>query len=568
MKIRKGVPVSTGVAIGPAFVLDTESYRIPQITIPLDQIANEQERYLQAVKKAAEELKKIEEATQNMRDISIIFQGHRFIAEDPETQKEVFEKIETGFCNAEYACSQVMWRHRQKILAFSNESFAPRLSDLEEIENRIMRHLLGTKRESLNSLQTAVVLVSHDLTTAQTATLPQDKVLGIMTDTGGRTSHTAIVARTRGIPAVVALGNATSEICGGDTVIVDGTKGVIIIRPDEETLERYKRVQQENLIRHQKLSQLKNLPAQTLDGYNITLRSNIETPSEVKIVLATSSRGIGLYRTEFIYINKPSASEEDHYETYCEAIQLLGTRKLVIRTMDLGADKNFGVFDDLFEDNPFLGCRSIRLCLENITLFKTQLRAILRASVLGNVDIMFPMISSLEELLQAKAILTEVKAELKAEKIPFRPDIKVGIMIEVPSAAIMADILAREVDFFSIGTNDLIQYTLAVDRSNERVAHLYKPAHPAVFRLIQQVVQAGKQYGVKVSVCGEMAGEALYVIPLIGMGIRELSLSPGLIPEIKEVIRSTTIRKAAGLAKEVLACHTHEEALEKLLRHD
>lgn len=561
MEIKRGIPVSAGVAIGEAFVLDSEDYRIPKRFINKAEIKNEVTRYLLAVEKSVEELKGIAHSTKHLKDISIIFQGHRFIIEDPDLQKEIINKIEKSSFTAEYAVSHIMGKHRQKLESYQSEFYTRRLSDLEDIESRLLKHLIGAQREKLDNLQYPVILIASDLKPSQTAILPMDRILGFVTDIGGRTSHTAIVARTRGIPAVVGLGSASTQVCGGDIVIIDGQKGIVIVDPDVFTLENYKTKQIQERQRKEKLKKLIDLPIETVDGYRIKLRANIETPSEVKAAMENGAMGIGLYRTEFIYVNNIDPSEEDHFNAYKEAIKNVGNNKIIIRTLDFGADKDFGIEEFQGEKNPFLGCRAIRLCFEKIHIFKRQLRAILRASIYGEVDIMFPMISSLGELIQAKGVLEETKKELLKEGIDFNQNIRVGIMIEIPSAALISDLLAKEVDFFSIGTNDLIQYTLAVDRINERVAHLYQPAHPAIFRLIKHVVDVARENEIKVSICGEMSAEFAFIIPLMGLGLRSFSLSPSLIPEAKELIRRITIRKARVISAKVRACKTHEEAV-------
>ena len=566
MEIKRGIAVSPGIAIGEAFVLDYEDYRIPKRFVNNDPqiIENEIKRYKKAVFKSVEELKKIEADTKNMRDISIIFRGHRFIIEDFEIQKEIMDKIQNSLFTAEYAVANVMQKHRTKLQSFQSEHYTRRLNDLEDIENRILRHLLDAQKEDLANLQNPVILVAKDLTPSQTAILPQKQALAFITEIGGSTSHTAIVARTRGIPAVVGMSGATAQICGGDTLIVDGSKGLVIVNPSQTTINKYCELQnKENIIR-QELLGLVELPVETIDGYNISLMANIEDPSEVKIAIENGASGIGLYRTEFIYINKPNPDEETHLASYKHAIKLLGDRKLTIRTFDFGADKTFGLNEFKGEQNPFLGCRSIRLCFEKLSIFKPQLRAILRASNLGNVEIMFPMISSLEELLHAKKILNETKKELKEEGISYNENIKIGMMIEIPSAALTADILIKEVDFFSIGTNDLIQYTLAVDRINERVATLYKPAHPAIFRLIKNVVDIAKKNRKRVSMCGEMSGEFSYIIPLIGLGLRDISLSPAIIPKAKQMIRKMTMRQAFKISQKIFTSPTHQDTIKYL----
>ncbi|NUM33335.1 MAG: phosphoenolpyruvate--protein phosphotransferase [Candidatus Brocadiae bacterium] len=566
MDIKKGIPVSSGVAIGEAFLLDHEGYRIPKrfISNHPKAVEREKERYRDAVEKAICELQDIEEKNQGNKDIAILFMGHRFIIEDPGIQEEIIEKIESFYYTAEYAVSHTMHKHSYKLKSLPNDYHSKRSIDLEDIENRLLKHLLGGQRENLCNLKNPVILVAKDLTPSETVILPQDRILAFITEIGGRTSHTAIVARTKGIPAVVGVNAATSQIRTGDIVIVDGGKGIVIIDPEPSALEKYRLQQKKEQVRQEKLKTLLNLPVETIDGYTITLRANIEEPTEVKIAMKNGATGIGLYRTEFIYVNEIDPQEETHLSAYKTALKDLKGNKLIIRTLDFGADKNFGLEDFVGEKNPFLGCRSIRLCFEKPDLFKKQLRAILRASSLGDVEIMFPMISSLEELLRAKGILEEVKQDLSKENISYNKNIKVGMMVEIPSVAITADLLVKEVDFFSIGTNDLIQYTLAVDRINERVAPLYKPAHPAIFRLIKRVVDIAKENHVKVSMCGEMSAESHYLVPLMGLGLREFSLSSSIILNAKEMIRKITMRRAKQIAQNLLNCITHEEALEYL----
>ncbi len=566
MDIKKGIPVSLGVAIGEAFLLDHEGYRIPKrfISNTPESIEREKERYKNSVEKAISELLEIEEKNKSNKDIAVLFMGHRFIIEDPGIQEEIIEKIEQFYYTAEYAVSHIMHKHSYTLKSLPNDYHSKRSIDLEDIENRLLKHLLGGQRENLCNLKNPVILVAKDLTPSETVILPQDRILAFITEIGGRTSHTAIVARTKGIPAVVGLNAATSQIRTGDIVVVDGGKGIVIIDPDTSTLEKYRLQQKKEQLRQEKLKTILNLPVETIDGYTITLRANIEEPSEVKLAMQNGATGIGLYRTEFIYVNEPDPQEENHLEAYRTALKDLKGNKLIIRTLDFGADKAFGLEDFAGEKNPFLGCRSIRLCFEKPDLFKKQLRAILRASSIGDVEIMFPMISSLEELLRAKAILEETKQDLSKENISYNKSIKVGMMIEIPSSAITADLLVKEVDFFSIGTNDLIQYTLAVDRINQRVAPLYKPAHPAIFRLIKRVIDIAKENHIKVSMCGEMSSESHYLVPLMGLGLREFSISSSILLSAKEMIRKITMRRAKEIAQNLLGCITHEEALDYL----
>jgi phosphotransferase system enzyme I (PtsI) len=436
---------------------------------------------------------------------------------------------------------------------------ATRSADLFDIEKRVLRNLLGQRREGMRDLKEPVVVLAHDLTPSETAALDPHMVHAFATEAGGRASHTAIMAGALEIPAVVGLGKFVTDVSGGDLVILDGTRGVLILDPDEETLERYQATQTSFRTFESGLSELRDLPAETRDGVRIPLLGNIEFPQEAEHCLKRGADGVGLYRTEFLYLGKHSdPSEADHLDAYLTVLRTLGsTKPVVIRTLDLGADKfATNVETGVEERNPFLGLRSVRLCLRNLALFKTQMRAILRASAFGNVRIMFPMVSTVLELRHCKMILAEVKEDLEEEGIAFNPKLPVGTMIEVPSAAVLADLMAREVSFFSIGTNDLTQYTLAADRTNETVASLYNPADPAVLRLIDNVVKAARKHDVAVNVCGEMSGEPIYTMLLLGMGLRQLSVTPHNIPEIKKIIRSVTIDEATVVAQEAMRLET------------
>jgi len=410
------------------------------------------------------------------------------------------------------------------------------------------------------------VLIAHGLTPSQTVSLDREKVVGFATDTGGRTSHTALLAQARGIPAVVGAGSITGVVNGGDVVIVDGTSGVIVCRPDEVTLANYQsrvrnlRKRQERLAR-----ELRHVPPETRDGHRVTLYANIEFPEEIPAALEHGAEGIGLYRTEYLYVQtgRPP-TEEEHLEAYRRAAEMLDRRTLTIRTFDMGADKLPGATRAEREPNPFLGCRSIRFSLERDDLFRIQIRAILRASAFGNVRILFPLISTLGELEQARAIVGEVMDQLKEQNVPFDPDLQAGIMVEVPSAARIADILAKKADFFSLGTNDLVQYCIAVDRGNERVANLYQPAHPAILRLLKDVIETGRRSGTPVGMCGEMSGDLSYTILLLGLGLKEFSVAPAVLPEVKEIIRQVTMAEARAITQEALAFEKAEDTVQFL----
>jgi phosphotransferase system enzyme I (PtsI) len=555
MEIKRGIAVSPGVAIGPALVVDTEGYRIPRRLIEASQRGAETERLGAALAAAAQEARAHRDAiTQKLgKHSGAIFAAHAMIIEDPELVDEAQSLIREQSYSAEYAVSRVIRRYAKEWESLEDR-FSTRTSDLFDIEKSILRSLLGAKSEGLKRLREPVVVLAHDLTPSETAQLDPKLVYAFATEAGGRASHTAILAGVLEIPAVVGLGRFLTDISGADEVIVDGNRGVVIINPDEETREHYLLAQKRFGNFYRRLEELRDLPAETKDGVRVQLMGNIEFPQEVQHCLDRGAEGIGLYRTEFLYLNKTTDPDEaEHVEAYLTVLRTLGAKPVVIRTLDLGADKFAGQVEKEHEErNPSLGLRSVRLCLRNLALFKTQLRAILRASAYGDVRIMFPMVSTLLELRQCKMILAEVKEDLEEEGISFNRDMPVGTMIEVPSAALMADALAREVDFFSIGTNDLIQYTLAADRTNETVAPLYSAGDPAVLRLLDMVIKAGAAQDVEISVCGEMSGDPLYTLLLLGLGLKQLSVTPQSIPEIKKIIRTVTLEEAKNVAREAL----------------
>lgn len=560
MEIKRGIPVSPGVAIGSALVLDTELFRIPKRFIQENGIKEEMARLRQALAASAAEARKNQEAVGEKlgRQYGAVFGAHALMIEDPTLASEIEGLIKDQGHAAEYAVSRVMRRHAKALESLNQGTFASRASDLFDMEKRILRNLLGHRREQIQHLTEPVIVLAHDLTPSETAALDPTKVFAFATEAGGRASHTAIMAGALEIPAVVGLGKFVIDVSGGDLVIVDGNRGVLILNPDEETLERYEKTRTSFRTFETQLGELRDLPAETRDGVRIMLLGNIEFPQEAIHCIDRGADGVGLYRTEFLYLGKHSdPSESDHLDAYMTVLQSMGPKPVVIRTLDLGADKFATSTEPVAEErNPFLGLRSVRLCLRNLTLFKTQMRAILRASAFGDVRIMFPMVSTLLELRHCKMILAEVKEDLEEEGIAFNRKLPVGSMIEVPSAAIMAEFLAKEVNFFSIGTNDLIQYTLAADRTNEAVAYLYSAGDPAVLRLIDLVIKASAKYNVEVNVCGEMSGEPIYTMFLLGLGLRQLSVTPHNIPEIKKIIRSVSIPEAAQVTQEALRMET------------
>lgn len=555
MEIKRGTSVSPGVAIGPALVVDTEGFRIPQRFVDKKKRRDEVARLKEAVAAAVQEIRANQEAVSQKlgKKYGAIFGAHALLLEDSDLIGEIENLIRDQNHAAEYAVSRIMRRHVKALEGLPGH-FASRAADVFDIEKAVLKHLLGSRGEPLDQLTRAVIVLAHDLTPSQTASLDPKMTYAFATEAGGRASHTAIMAGVLEIPAVVGLGRFLTDVSGGDEVIVDGNRGILILNPDEETRLRYEETRLRFGTFTHTLNELRNLPAITKDGTRVTLLGNIEFPQEAEHCLERGADGVGLYRTEFLYLNKSTdPSENDHFEAYSHVARTLAGKPVIIRTLDLGADKFATQFENVpLERNPFLGLRSVRLCLRNLTLFKKQMRAILRASALGDVRLMFPMISTLMELRQCKMILAEVKEDLEEEGLPFNKKLPVGTMIEVPSAAIMAEELAREVNFFSIGTNDLIQYTLAADRTNEAVASLYSPGDPAVLRLVDRVVKAAQAQAIDISVCGEMSGEPIYTMLLLGLGLRQLSVTPQNIPEIKKVIRSVSIDEAKIVAQEAM----------------
>lgn len=567
MEIRKGIAVSPGVVIRNAFMFESEGYRIPRHIIRKDEVEDEIHRLEKAIEDSKREIHDLEQkVSENMSsEIGSIFGTHRMVLQDARLKNEILDKIRKANFTPEFAVSLALRVYIRKFQDIHDSYLAERVSDIFDIERRLLKNLLGEKREELKNLAEEVILVAHDLTPSQTASLDTGKVKGFATDVGGRTSHTAIVARALGIPAVVGLGTITSDVFGGDTVIIDGNSGIVIVRPDNETLAAYQtRVKSIHVFEEKLATELKDQPSTTADGKHISIFGNIEFPKEININVRYGAEGIGLYRTEFLYLGAPKPpTEEEHLEAYTTVVRELKDRPVIIRTLDLGADK-FDYLDDRKEGNPFLGCRSIRYCFENPSIFKIQLRAILRASALGNVKILFPLISSLQELQRAKQMVWETMEELDKERVVFNKNIDMGVMLEVPSAVIIADILAKECDFFSIGTNDLIQYSLAVDRNNERVAYLYCPVHPAILRLLKVAIKAATDNNIPIGICGQMGSEIEYTAPLIGMGLTEFSVAPAtIIPEIKKIVRSITFQKAKEIAE--TACQFEDP--EKTIRY-
>ncbi len=554
MERLQGIAVSPGIAIGEALVLDNEGFRIPRRFLPRDAVEEELERLNLAFDAAVAEVEhnRQQVAEQLGDDYAAIFSAHLQMLRDPRLHEEIEEMIRSRHYSPEYAVSRALRRYAKVFQSLEGQYMAERANDIFDIEKRILRNLLGRSREELSQVTSPVLVLAHNLTPSETASLDPKFSLGMVTEIGGPGSHTAIVAEGLGIPAVVGVGPFLTDVSGGDTVIIDGDQGQIVLHPDEETLAHYRHEVEEQRNLAVKLGTLRELPAETLDGQSIQLLANIEFPYEVKQCQERGADGIGLYRTEFLYLGRDDdPSEETHFESYSSVVQAMKDKPVVMRTLDLGADKMRSLPDPEDERNPFLGLRSIRLALRNRDLFRIQLRAILRASTLGEIRIMFPLISTIMELRQARMVLADAMEDLDEAGIPYDRDLKVGMMVEVPSAVMMMDRFVEEVDFFSIGTNDLIQYCLAVDRSNKDVASLYTAADPAVIRMIEMSVTAANNSGVPISMCGQMCGDPMYTMLLLGIGLRSLSVTPAAVPEIKRVCRSVTIEKCEEVAQRV-----------------
>ena len=567
MQTVKGIPVSPGTVIGRVFVLGEAETHVPHYEVEPDRVDAELDRLAGAIVDATADLVVLRDRTEEQlgREAAKIFGFHLGLVQDPSLLGPIRERIRTDLVNAETAVADAFKAVTDQFRAIGNDVFRQKANDVLDLERRVLGKLMGENESRLSALTEPVIIVAHELTPSQTAGMDRKRILGIATDLGGRTSHTSIVARAIEIPCVVGCQRVMERVEDGDLVIVDGDTGVVIVRPDARTVEEYRSQQDRSSSYRRVLRESASLEAVTKDGVRIRLMGNIEFPHEVESVLANGGDGVGLYRTEFLYLtNDHEPSEEEQFAAYRRTLELLAGRPCTIRTLDLGADKYTQQRAHEPERNPFLGLRSIRYCLQHRELFKTQLRAILRASAHGPLKVMFPLVSTLMELRQAKMILNDVCEELDEEGIPYDRALQTGIMVEVPSAALMARAFADECSFFSIGTNDLIQYTLAVDRGNERVANLYTGASPAVLYLVKQIVRAGRRAGIDVSLCGEIAGEAVYTMLLLGLGLRTLSLVPSQIPLIKRVIRSVDIPYCEQLARKVGSFDSERQVLNTL----
>jgi phosphotransferase system enzyme I (PtsI) len=555
MQSVRGLGVSPGIVIGRVLVIDDELRKPTARVISPELVVREVERLEQAVGRAIEDIKAVyAEAQRQMgKETAAIFLFHIGMLSDKSLLTQVKARIEKDLVCADYALTHTLSDLAEQFRRTGNSVFATKVNDIEDLAARLLRHLQG-KAGGQRQIDEGTIILARDLTPSQTVGFDRSKVIGFVTDLGGMTSHTAIIAKALEIPAVVGCKTLLRSARDGQTIVLDGERGVVVLDPDEATLAEYRRLIEQQRLFHVSLDELSALPSVTVDGTTIKLVGNIELPDEIQRVLRAGGTGVGLYRTEYLYLtSNQEPTEEEHFAAYKRCVELAAGRDLVIRTMDLGADKYTQAQEEIPERNPFLGNRSIRYCLRNLPMFKRQLRALLRASALGPIKVMFPLITSIGELRQAKFIVRDVMEEMDEEGLPFDRSIALGMMVEVPSAAIQAETFAREADFFSIGTNDLVQYTLAVDRTNERVANLYTPMHPAVIRLIRDVARAGKKREIEVSCCGEAAGDLEFAMLLIGLGLRTLSTSSSSIPQLKRFVRSVSVQQCERAARQALA---------------
>jgi len=560
--ILKGIPAAPGIKIGKAYLIGQEDYVVPKKVISEAQIPFEVARFEDALINTRREILDLQnKVSKGMgTEHAEIFDAHLLVLEDRMLIEEVISRVKKEKLSIDYIFYQVLKRYADVFSKVEDEYLRERISDINDVGRRVLRNLLGKKRKTLKELKSPVIVIAHDLSPSDTAAMFHQNVIGFVTDIGGKTSHTAIMAKSLEIPAIVGLETATQQIKEENNIILDGNSGLVIVNPRQETLNKYQRKEEKFKDLSRAYVGMKKLPAVTLDGKKIGLAANIELPQEVPYIKDHGVDSIGLYRTEFFYMNRNNLpSEEEQFKAYKYVAEEMKPHSVVVRTLDLGGDKFISHLQVPHDMAPFLGWRAIRFCLAKPNIFKTQLRAILRASKFGNLKIMYPMISGVGELKQANKLLEEAKRELKAKKMSFRDDIEVGVMIEVPSAALTCDILSKESDFFSIGTNDLIQYALAVDRTNEKVAYLYKPSHPAVLRLIKNIVTAGHNAGIPVSMCGEMSGEPAFALLLLGLGLDELSMPAIGVSKIKQIIRAVTVEQAREVVEQAMELSTGEE---------
>ena len=557
-----GIGASPGICIGKAYLVDKEGVDVvTRYPIQKEKIQDEVKRFKAAVKKSRDELRTIIENTpEEFRQQTSILETQEVLLKDKLLYGKTIAAIEQDQVNAEWALRQVVTHLKTIFQGMADPYLKERAMDVVHLSERIMGNLVGAKQVNIGMIDKRVILVAKDLSPAETSQIRLERIKGFITDKGGKASHTGIIARTLEIPAVLALGNATSSINNDNIVILDGNNGAVIVHPTEETLLEYEERRMRYERRKAAISRSSRLPAKTLDGQDVKVLGNIELPEEVVSVVTYGGDGIGLYRTEFQYMGRPSfPSEEELYDKYSDVVEVMAPKPVTIRTLDANGDKSLSAENGVQELNPALGLRGIRYCLQRPEVFRTQLRAILRAAVHGTVRIMLPMVATVDEVIQAKRAIQEAAASLEKDGVPYNADLQIGALIEVPSAVIMADVIAGEVDFFSIGTNDLIQYTLAIDRNNKNVAHLFQPLDPAILRMLKRLAEVTRQNGIRMFICGEMAGYPIHTPLLLGLGLDELSMNPQSIPTIKQMIRSINVGETEALVDEALKLMSAEK---------
>lgn len=563
-RVFRGIPVSGGVSRGPIYILAAQSDCVPHRAVKDEEFDQELARLEKALLLTRQQILQVQrQVTEGIgADDASIFDAHLLVLEDQTLLDEVSRYLRKHKVNIEYAFSQVADKFASTLARIDDEYLRERATDLRDVTARILNNLLGREDATLRGITEPSIILARDLSPSTTAQLDKKMVLGFATDVGGPTSHTAIMARALQIPGIVGLGTLSTELQAGELALVDGFNGLLVINPTDQTLYEYGQVVQKRVQLEHKLRDIHDQPAITMDGKRITLSANIGSASDIQSVQESGAEGVGLFRTEYLFLNRGTLpTEEEQYQAYREVAAALNPNPVVIRTLDLGGDKFIAELKTPAEMNPFLGWRAIRFCLQEKDIFRAQLRAILRASVHGNIKMMYPMISCLKELLSANELVETYKKELDAEGLPYNRQLEVGMMIEIPAAALVSDSLAHYAKFFSVGTNDLIQYSMAVDRLNEKIAHLYEPSHPAILRLIKMTAEAGRKQGLWTGVCGEMASDINMVPLLLGLGVDELSVAPAYVPQVKFLVRRMKITDAEELANWALQCKDGAEIL-------
>ncbi|MGF1738399.1 phosphoenolpyruvate-protein phosphotransferase PtsI [Photobacterium satsumensis] len=557
-----GILASPGIAFGKALLLQEEAIVLNKAPITADQVESEIQRFFDARKKSSEQLEVIKEKARVTfgEEKEAIFEGHIMLLEDEELEEEIIAFIKENNASADLAIYSIIEEQAATLESLDDEYLKERATDIRDIGNRFVKNALGISIVNLSAINEEVILVANDLTPSETAQINLDYVLGFITDIGGRTSHTSIMARSLELPAIVGTNDITAQVKNGDMLILDAINNKIVINPSDAEVTQFKAIRDANIAEKEELAKLKDLPAITLDGKQVEVCGNIGTVKDCDGINRNGGEGVGLYRTEFLFMDRDALpTEEEQYAAYKDVAEAMHGEPVIIRTMDIGGDKDLPYMDLPQEMNPFLGWRAVRISLDRREILRDQLRGILRASAHGKIRIMFPMIISVEEIRELKAAIEEYKAELRAESLAFDENIEIGVMVETPAAAAIAHHLAKEVEFFSIGTNDLTQYTLAVDRGNELISHLYNPLSPAVLTVIKQVIDASHKEGKWTGMCGELAGDERATLLLLGMGLDEFSMSGISIPRIKKIIRNANFADVKAMAEQALAMPTAAE---------